>query len=130
MGRNGPPPPGSFRPPPPPAPPPSRRTSSPALPPKQMSATAPTPRVIQGPPKARPMPAERPKPPTAIACGNCGQRLRPGAKFCPRCGSNLPENHTRVLPPPPPAPPGPPIDVLTSEGWHAFQNGLLTLNEV
>ncbi len=25
--------------------------------------------------------------PTVKACGNCGESLRPGAKFCPKCGS-------------------------------------------
>ena len=32
-------------------------------------------------------------------CDSCGSPLRPGARFCPRCGAAV------VEPPPPPAPP-------------------------
>jgi hypothetical protein len=39
-------------------------------------------------------------------CGNCGQELRPGARFCPSCGqptsaSGMPAAEGPVQPPPP-----------------------------
>jgi RNA polymerase subunit RPABC4/transcription elongation factor Spt4 len=67
--------------------PPPRRPA--AGEPKAAAPSKPSPPAPASPPAAKPAPAPTvgEKAPDAIACAACGRAMKPGQKFCPRCGA-------------------------------------------
>ena len=81
----------SFPPPPPNYGAPSMSSYSPPQPPPNYGAPQPPPNYgAPPPPPVYDAPPQPPPPPTRF-CTNCGAEVRSISKFCPTCGTNMPE---------------------------------------